>query len=107
MGDDGSSSGYAGTAISFSQPLATGIADEHAVFNGPGKTSEHCPGFGKAAAGYLCVYAKEEVGMPFFGMFGFETATAPPSDADQYGTSVYFNVTAPGYTDGSWTVTAP
>jgi hypothetical protein len=53
------------------------------------------------------VYAKEEEGMPFFGMFGFETATAPPSDTDQYGTSLYFNVTGPGYADGSWTVTAP
>jgi hypothetical protein len=51
------SSGYVGAGITFVQPLAQPIADDHIIdVQGWGNTAEHCSGPGHADPGYLCLY---------------------------------------------------
>src|SRR6185312_11580262 len=44
VGGGSTTSGELGEGISFSQPLAAGLPENHAVFNGEEATSTHCPG---------------------------------------------------------------
>lgn len=110
VGSGSSTSGEVGTGISFSQPLAAGLTENHAVFNGEEATSTHCPGVGRADPGFLCLYAGEISNLTFQHTLNFPTpkggfendATGP------FGFALYFAVTKSfGFADGSWTVTAP
>jgi hypothetical protein len=101
----GASGDEMGEGISFSQPLATPIAEGHAIYNNAGETSTNCPGIGHAASGYLCLYTGEDESMSFVHALNF-----PPYEFNStglYGFAIYFIVlSTPNYVDGSWTVTA-
>lgn len=110
VGSGASTSGVAGEGISFSQPLSAGLTAGHAVFNASGTTSTHCPGFGKAEPGYLCLYAAEQNALTYEHTLNFPQEIGGYQDnaTGLYGFTLYFSVTATeGYVDGSWTVTAP
>jgi hypothetical protein len=97
-----STSGYIGTAITYVQPLATAVPNEHVVWNKAGATSTHCSGYGHADPGYLCLYDNEENGLSgstFFYSSGFSSPSA--------GVILYWSVSAAGsYVSGEYTVTA-
>lgn len=100
-----SATGYAADGISFSQPLAAPTAPNHVVYNVFKATSTHCPGFGHADPGYVCMYESEAFGMSFLVARDF---ALDENAADKYGFTAFFSVTAAsGYAAGSWTVTAP
>lgn len=99
-----SATGYAADGISFSQPLAAPTAPNHVVYNVFKATSTHCPGFGHADPGYVCMYESEAFGMLFLVARDF---AVDENAADKYGFTAFFSVTAAsGYAAGSWTVTA-
>jgi len=106
IGTGSSTSGEGAEGISFSQPLAAPLPTGHAVYNLKEETSAHCPGFGHAAPGYLCLYAAEQQNLIFTHTLNF-----PPYETNsvaRYGFALYFEVESSfGYVDGSWTVTAP
>ncbi len=104
-GSGSSTSGYNADGISFSQPLAAPIAPGHVVYNATGATSAHCPGFGHADPGYVCMYENESSSMAFYLTRDF---ALNENAADRYGFEVFFTISATsGYIAGSWTVTAP
>jgi hypothetical protein len=99
-----SKTGYAASGISFSQPLPAPIAANHVVYNLAGATTPQCPGAGRAAAGFVCMYESESSGMTFLVTRDFALNT---NAADPFGFAVFFTVTAAsGYAAGVWTVTA-
>jgi hypothetical protein len=103
-GSGSSTTGYAAEGISFSQPLAAPIAEGHVVYNTAGTTSIHCPGFGHADPGYVCLYEMEASNLSFFVTRDFALNA---DAADKYGFALFFEVkAATGYVAGSWTVTA-
>jgi hypothetical protein len=105
IGGGSSTTGFVAQGISFSQPLEAGLPENHAVYNPLKTTSTHCPGFGKADPGYLCLYESEGVSLEFFGTRDF---AARVNAADKYGFALFFAVKASGgFVAGSWTVTAP
>jgi hypothetical protein len=105
VADGESKTGYAMTGITFPQPLPAPIAAGHVLFNTVGKTSAQCPGPGKAAPGYACLYVSETSGMTFYGIRNFALEEAA---ADPYGFVLILENTLPsGYALGTWTVTAP
>jgi hypothetical protein len=100
-----STTGYAAEGVSFSQPLAAPIAPNHVVYNVLKTTSVHCPGFGHADPGYVCLYESEASGLAFLVARDF---AINENAADKYGFALFFEVkAASGYAAGSWTVTAP
>ncbi len=95
-----------GEGISFAQPVAGGIAENHVVYNTKGVTTPQCPGSGKAAAGFVCMYESEATNFTFFIARNFGlTANA----ADPFGFAAFWKVTTTesGFAAGTWTVTAP
>jgi hypothetical protein len=105
VGDGDSTTGFVGTGITFSQPLSAPIPEGKVIFNNIGATSASCPGFGQAARGFVCIYTAEAEGMTFNGAFDFNINS---NAADRFGFALYFNaVLTKGFSDGSWTVTAP
>ena len=104
--DGESKSGYVAQGISFSQPLAAPIAENHVLYNLEKVTSAQCPGFGQAAPGYVCLYESEGSGLlPFFIARDFALHA---NAADKYGFALFFEAKAAGtFVAGSWTVTAP
>src|SRR5665213_2666948 len=58
-----STSGFIGTGISYVQPLTAAIPDANVIWNKAATTSIHCPGYGRADRGYLCLYDNEENGV--------------------------------------------
>lgn len=104
-GSGSSASGYVADGISFSQPLAVSIAANNVVYNVFKTTSIHCPGFGQADPGYVCLYEAEAAGLTFYITRDF---ALNPYAADKYGFALFFEVKAAGgFVAGSWTVTAP
>jgi hypothetical protein len=110
VGGGSSASGEVGEGVSFSQPLAAGLTENHVVFNAPETTSTHCPGIGRADAGFMCLYAGEiqslsydlTLNFPGPGKIYEREATG------KYGFVVYFKVLGSGgFADGVWSVTAP
>jgi hypothetical protein len=98
--------GYIGAGISYVQPLATPVSEEHIVdIQGEGATTAQCPGVGKAARGYLCLYdytfADVHKGYGYSNTTEFST----PSP----GVVLYWEVKEAGepYSGGEYTVTAP
>jgi hypothetical protein len=104
VGSGSSTTGYVAQGISFSQPLAAPIAANHVVYNILKATSAHCPGFGQADPGYVCLYESEASGLAFYVARDF---AVNENAADKYGFALFFEVKAAGYAAGSWTVTAP
>jgi hypothetical protein len=105
VGAGSSTSGYAVEGISFAQPLSAKIPEGNVIFNAPGTTTSNCPGFARAARGFVCIYAAEISKLNFLETFDFEFNN---NAADKYGFALYFTVSAASaFADGSWTVTAP
>lgn len=106
VGGGTSTGGEIGEGISFSQPLAAPIAEEHAIYNKEEATSTHCPGVGQADPGFLCLYSGEELNINFAHTLNFPPYA--PNSTGKFGFALYFAPTEPGsFADGSWTVTAP
>ncbi len=103
VGSGSSTTGYVAEGISFSQPLAAPIAPNHVVYNALKGTSTHCPGFGQAAPGYVCLYEAEASALAFYITRDF---VLNENAADKYGFALFFEVKGAGYAAGSWTVTA-
>lgn len=104
VADGESKTGYAGEGISFAQPVSGGIAENHVIYNAVGVTTLQCPGAGKAAAGYVCMYESESFGMTFFVTRNFALQA---NAADSFGFAIFWTATASsGYAAGVWTVTA-
>ena len=55
MGRGASFGGGSWPVVSFAFPLAGGLDGDHAIYVS-GASATHCPGAGRAARGYLCVY---------------------------------------------------
>ena len=94
----------AGTAITYGQPLAAPIANANIIWNQAGITSTHCPGYGHADPGYLCLYDNEQNSLAgptaFYSSNGFSTPST--------GAILYWEVSGSGnYVSGEYTVTAP
>jgi hypothetical protein len=99
-----SKTGYAAQGISFSQPLPAGIAEGHVLYNTVGTTTPLCPGVGRAAPGYVCMYESEASGITFLVARNF---VLQGNAADPSGFAVFFTVSAAsGFVAGTWTVTA-
>ena len=98
-----STTGYIGTGISYVQPLTAAIPDANIIWNKAGTSSIHCPGYGRADRGYLCLYDNEENGVGtgiFYSSDGFGTPSA--------GAILYWTLTAANnFVSGEYTVTAP
>ncbi len=100
-----SGGGFMDTSIAFPEPLAAALASTNVEFLTGKGTDTNCPGEGKAAAGFLCVYVAEESHMkapaaPINLSTGF-------GGADKWGFFIFLNATAASaYAYGSWTVTA-
>jgi hypothetical protein len=105
IGSGESKTGFVAQGISFSQPLAAALPENHVVYNTLKTTSTHCSGFGKADPGYVCLYESEGGGLEFFVTRDFAAQTA--NSADKYGFALFFAVKSAGFVAGSWTVTAP
>jgi hypothetical protein len=104
VADGESKTGYAAEGITFSQPLPAGIAENHVVYNTVGTTTPQCPGPGKAAAGFVCLYESESSGMTFLLTRNFALTL---NAADPSGFAIFWTANASsGYAAGTWTVTA-
>jgi hypothetical protein len=104
VADGDSTTGYAAEGISFSQPVAGGIAEGHVVYNPAKTTTPQCPGSGRAAPGFVCMYESESTGMTFLVTRDF---ALDADAADPFGFASFWTVTATsGYAAGTWTVTA-
>ena len=107
----GSSTGFeVGEGVSFSQPLAAGLTENHVVFNEFETTSKHCPGIGRADAGFMCLYAGEIQSLEYDLTLNYPAPGKIYEDeaTGKYGFVVYFKVLGTGgFADGVWTVTAP
>jgi hypothetical protein len=95
---------HAVQGFAFPLPLPAPLDESHVAFLN-GAVTAHCPGVGKAANGYLCVYASANSNLSpngGHGVFNHEGLAG----ADTGGFMVFFDVTvADGYGYGSWTVT--
>jgi hypothetical protein len=111
VGAGASASGEVGEGVSFSQPLAAGLTENHVVFNLPEATSPHCPGIGRADAGFMCLYTGEIQSLSYNATLNFPTFPGKSYEFEatgKFGFVVYFKVLgSAGFTDGVWTVTAP
>jgi hypothetical protein len=105
-GGNSSAGGYLGDSITYPRPLSKPIADSH-IIDVQGTSAPHCPGIGRAARGYLCLYNGDVSGVGTG--FGYSTnsfvhTTGKPS----YGVVLYWVVSgSQPYVGGTWTVTAP
>lgn len=100
-----STSGYFGVGVTYPVPIRTAVANDHIIDTRVNPDPTVCPGVGKAAKGYLCLYISEEdsVGTGY-GWSAETNYSLHPS----YGAGLYFPITGTGsYVDGSWTVGAP
>jgi hypothetical protein len=107
-GEEKEDFGYIGTGITFTQPLAQPIDQEHHIIDvqGPGGSSApHCPGIGKADPGYLCLY--NSTANDVEAGYGYSNTTE--FSVPEPGVQLFWEVKGPGepYVGGEWTVTAP
>jgi hypothetical protein len=91
--------------ITFPVPLAAAIPHGNVTVNKPGASTANCPGAGRAAAGFLCIYSVEEEGVKTFAVSNTETP-GPGSGRLGAGILLQGSSTTP-YSHGTWTVTAP
>jgi hypothetical protein len=105
VGSGDSNAGFDGEGISFAQPLPSPIAENHVLYNLAKTTTAQCPGMGKAAAGFVCMYESESAFTTFRVARNFNLVA---NAADPFGFSVFFDVKpgTEGFAAGVWTVTA-
>ncbi|HJQ06179.1 MAG TPA: hypothetical protein VJ872_12080 [Nocardioides sp.] len=109
---DAAPADYIGWGITYPQRLAKPIPDSHIIDTEASPQPTLCPGAGRAARGYLCLY--------FYDHHNIGTAYGYSDDSDpsspytksalhgSVGVGIYDEVTDTGpYADGVWTVTAP
>lgn len=105
-GGGSSPSDYYGLGITYARPLATAIADGHIIDTRVTADPAHCPGPGKAAAGYLCLYfhLHNQTG----AVYGYSTEFPYSAISPSVGVGLYAPIVGPdSFVDGVWTVTAP
>jgi hypothetical protein len=95
--------------FSFPVPLAKAV--NHAVAVN-GSSGPHCPGAGRAAPGYLCVYVANKSNTDQIHNFNIsnpETSDGGNNTAGAHGFSIYLAATTIGawYIKGTYAVTAP
>lgn len=100
-----------GNVISLRIPLAAAIPSTHVQYiSHTASFTAQCPGFGKAAKGYFCVYEGDQfntvnVGAPYYltGQGKLSPGVGPD------GATIFANTSGSGYgyADGDWAVTAP
>ncbi len=105
-GEEKENFGYIGAGITYVQPLAHPIAENHIIdIKSSGSTTSECPGVGKAQAGYLCLY--NYISFDVEPGYGYSNTTefSTPSP----GVVLYWEVSGAGeaYVGGEYTVTAP
>jgi len=101
-GSSGASGGYIGAGVTYPVPLAHAVLNSHIVNVYSGKTAK-CPGPGKAAKGYLCLYYNEINEVDSGYGYSSESYFSTPS----VGAVLYWEVKGGGaYVGGEWTVTA-
>ena len=97
-------SGFMVTGIQFRLPLAAALDSGHVQFHLMGAAfTTQCPGPGRAAAGYLCVYEQQQGNRsaPVIDNSGGFTG------AEAFGFMIFMNSTGTNaYSYGNWTVTA-
>jgi hypothetical protein len=102
--EEKSSFGWIGAGITYTQPLAKPIEENH-IIDIQGSTTTECPGPGKAARGYLCLY--DSINSDVDSGYGYSNAEefSTPSP----GVVLYWAVKEAGepYSGGEYTVTAP
>jgi hypothetical protein len=99
--------GYLGDSITYPRRLATAILNSH-IIDVQGVTSApHCPGIGRAAKGYLCLYNNDYTNVDIG--FGYSRDSWVWSRGPSYGVVLYWSIIGTGdaYVGGTWTVTAP
>jgi hypothetical protein len=92
---------------SFVQPLAAGLDEFHVFALGEGETNAHCPGAGRAAAGYFCAYSAEEENA--YLVSGPENPGDGSEGTGRNGTQFVFSGDGSGvaFAYGTWAVSAP
>jgi hypothetical protein len=99
--------GWVAAGITYVQPLAAPIPDEH-IKDIRGAYTGECPGPGKAARGYLCLYNSIENDVA--AGYGYSESESPGEfSTPSAGAVLYWTVEEPGvpYAGGEYTVTAP
>jgi hypothetical protein len=99
-------------AAMFAIPLAAPIAVGNAIYVAGESAEPHCPGRGKAAPGFLCVYqgfAENAEAPRNFDIFNPETPAGIEEMAGSHGFAILLQSTKSGLTTitGSYAVTAP
>lgn len=103
-GGSGSNDGWYGAGLTFPVPIAHPIANDHIVDTVEAPDTTHCPGVGKAAKGYLCLYFDDHSGTG--DVYGYSTDDGYPQ-SPSVGVGLYFPIDGfSSYADGSWTLTA-
>jgi hypothetical protein len=98
--------GWIGTGITYVQPLAKAIPDEH-IIDVTEPSAPHCPGVGKAEPGYLCLYDWDRSDIAFTD---FHSGEKPPDfSSPSVGVLLYWYIEEEGepFVGGEYTVTAP
>jgi hypothetical protein len=102
-------SDYLGYGLTYSRPLATAIKNSHIIDNQgkpPFTSDAHCPGFGHAAPGYLCLY--DTVANSVSPGYGYSNNSADLQQSPSIGVIIYWEENGTdAYSGGEWTVTAP
>jgi len=97
---------YLGFAITYPRPLAEPIANDHIIDTVSNPDPVHCPGAGKAARGYLCLY--NEIYYSVTDGYGYSEEDYLQVNGTSIGVVGYYNVTGEEpYIGGIWTVNAP
>lgn len=93
--------------IEFDPRLPGKVAASHQIFVPEDGSNPHCPGFGQAEAGYLCVYAVFDNNMEFDQFLsGFSSSISAPAEPD--GTILYLAAASDSANArGNWAYTAP
>jgi hypothetical protein len=105
--------GFIGAGITYVQPLASAIPDNHIVDvqGPPGETAPHCPGLGQADKGYLCLYDDVFNDVePGYGYSSTEASGHKYLGTPSPGVVLYWEILAgegEPYVGGEYTVTAP
>lgn len=101
--------GYMGAGITYVQPLSNPIEESHIKDMQGSATSTECPGPGRAARGYLCLY--DNIANDVYEGYGYSSREelGLPATSVSPGVVLYWEIRAAGepYTGGTYTVTAP
>jgi hypothetical protein len=91
----------------FVQPLAVELDEFHVFALGEEETNAHCPGAGRAAAGYFCAYSADEENA--YLVSGPQNPVDGSEGTGEDGTQFFFSGDGSGvaYAYGTWAVTAP